>query len=485
MPVQFASAVSTAQPSLIKAVRSGLTRCFQSIQAISLQREQAVHVHGCQVWATTSPYSGQDIQSMPALVQDELESQLPMQKAMHGGDAFTYGSLNLHVDGDLGGPWPPMRVYGNALTGFGGIVDRLLVPSNRSEGPLVATEGVHVSLVYSIYNTRSDAMSDVQKDAVMLMLPSARQRLNKSVGRWPGGRTDSRDTGMHLGDDLQDTTGWQLSSWRSRLPSSQSQESSSSAPMGIPMTDHRRFLLLSDNEPYQALRRLNSVFPCCRFDGIVGGWTPFVTGYPFALFFNDQHYHGGMTGIGWRVPSTTSLQSSAMEHTGLQVLGDMMEVTQCQGNVILELNGKSPAEYLIKSMRLHPTMQGQEIYVVLDVGQRHQQVRRVLGSGAPAVGQLSVEMNGAHDLMPGQRLQFAWKSSSSNGSVMSPSAGGLVLGNLGEVAASEGQDEASAETTSLMGASSETGFIFSRRISANEFVSDVQTTQGSYLKDPL
>ena len=87
----------------------------------------------------------------------------------------------------------------------------------------------------------------------------------------------------------------------------------------------RSFFVLTDSEPYDALRTLDNVFPSAPKFGVVGAWTPFLTGRPHFLFVNDRVFHSGMVGIGYGVDSHVLDRSEhygMVHHWGVEELED-------------------------------------------------------------------------------------------------------------------------------------------------------------------
>jgi hypothetical protein len=83
--------------------------------------------------------------------------------------------------------------------------------------------------------------------------------------------------------------------------------------------------ILSDHEPYQLIETLDHHFPQATKAGLIGAATPFITGTPYTLFYNDKILPGGSIGF---VSSSVPKVTSSIQHKALEALGSPMTVTR-------------------------------------------------------------------------------------------------------------------------------------------------------------
>jgi hypothetical protein len=99
------------------------------------------------------------------------------------------------------------------------------------------------------------------------------------------------------------------------------------------------YYFLSDNTCYK-----NAHLPFGS--GLIGAWTPFVTGHPFTFFFNNQLVHSGIVGIQKPIHSNSCISNSS-----IRLLGNKQQVSKAQGNIILEISNRKPTDLLIDLMK--------------------------------------------------------------------------------------------------------------------------------------
>ncbi|KAF8468475.1 hypothetical protein JB92DRAFT_1998068 [Gautieria morchelliformis] len=81
--------------------------------------------------------------------------------------------------------------------------------------------------------------------------------------------------------------------------------------------------------------------------GLIASSTPFITGRPFTLFYDDRIYSSGAVGVGLRLPRRPT---STVNFHGLVPLSDPMKVSKSEGNLIHGLNHSSPSGMLVKAL---------------------------------------------------------------------------------------------------------------------------------------
>ncbi|KAJ3170820.1 magnesium ion transporter [Geranomyces variabilis] len=220
----------------------------------------------------------------------------------------------------------------------------------------------------------------------------------KAVGRWPDlGRGFARKTDAEA-FDLERFTTVSMGGGHVGLPRKLQaiKESSQDTPL---------LLTFSDREPHQFLETIDASFPSTTKLGLIGTMTPFVTGRPHTLYFNDKVLSGGLVGaaiVSKRI-RTTSPQPS---FTGLEALGEPLAITSCRGNIILNIDDTNAAKELLARMSNREMTAGvapeHQLYVKVTDGDTSAVYR--LTGGDPSKGTLAVDT--VKDLEVGMKIQF-------------------------------------------------------------------------------
>ncbi|KAG2186940.1 hypothetical protein INT44_003168 [Umbelopsis vinacea] len=166
--------------------------------------------------------------------------------------------------------------------------------------------------------------------------------------------------------------------------------------------------ILSDHEPYQLIETLDHHFPQATKAGLIGASTPFITGTPYTMFYNDKVLPGGSIGF---VSSTVPKVSSSVQHKALEALGSPMTVTRCRGNIILDLDETSATGLLLNLLNKGHNAKiskDKEFYLGActedaDNNVQLTSVHRVT-SGDPSKGNMSIDTT--KDFQVGQKVQF-------------------------------------------------------------------------------
>ncbi|KAF8464317.1 hypothetical protein JB92DRAFT_2071761 [Gautieria morchelliformis] len=157
------------------------------------------------------------------------------------------------------------------------------------------------------------------------------------VGRW-----NRKGTPVENMYELPDFSRSPLT-WRD----SQASEGGPQLPVGLrDRRDITTLLFLSDDAP-EGLGRSLSHIPKADKLGLIASSTPFITGRPFTLFYDDRIYSSGAVGVGLRLPRRPT---STVNFHGLVPLSDPMKVSKSEGNLIHGLNHSSPSGMLVKAL---------------------------------------------------------------------------------------------------------------------------------------
>ncbi|KAI9288163.1 hypothetical protein BC943DRAFT_273480 [Umbelopsis sp. AD052] len=167
--------------------------------------------------------------------------------------------------------------------------------------------------------------------------------------------------------------------------------------------------ILSDHEPYQLIETLDHHFPQATKAGLIGASTPFITGTPYTMFYNDKVLPGGSIGF---VSSSVPKVSSSVQHKALESLGSPMTVTRCRGNIILDLDETSATGLLLNLLNKGHNAKiskDKEFYLGActedaDNNAQLTSVHRVT-SGDPSKGNMSIDTT--KDFQVGQKVQVS------------------------------------------------------------------------------
>ena len=79
--------------------------------------------------------------------------------------------------------------------------------------------------------------------------------------------------------------------------------------------------------------------------GLIGAATPFLNGKPRTLFYRDQILTSGLIGIALK--NTTKLDM-VLHSESLVPISSRLDISRCQGNIILELANQNATKTLLK-----------------------------------------------------------------------------------------------------------------------------------------
>ncbi|KND01534.1 uncharacterized protein SPPG_03333 [Spizellomyces punctatus DAOM BR117] len=271
---------------------------------------------------------------------------------------------------------------------------------------------------------------------------------SKAVGRWPEfGRKVSEADGFDVKDFWSVSTG----GGKGLLPDALERLKGEQEKVNMLLT-------FSDREPHHLLQSLDEYFPSTSKIGLVGSMTPFITGHPHTLFFNDRVLDGGVVGAALIAPALKP--TSSVEYKGLQVLGEELVITSCRGNIILSLDGSNAAKELLSCMKGREMSAGvdsdQQLFLKVSQGD-DSTVYRITG-GDPSKGTLAIDT--VKDLCLGMRVQFMQRIGRAE--VHSPASGPIVQFVVSDVSAPlspPSTPETDATISSILCAGSEGGFV--------------------------
>ncbi|CAG8643263.1 8848_t:CDS:2 [Paraglomus occultum] len=124
------------------------------------------------------------------------------------------------------------------------------------------------------------------------------------------------------------------------------------------------FFMFSDMEPHLLLRSLDHHFPAYKKLGIIGTSTPFTTARPVTLFYNEHVLSQGVVGFSL---TPNSIGDIALQHDSLSSLGNVMKITKCRGNIILELDGLNATQLLLDYLRAENAVISKEADIYLGI----------------------------------------------------------------------------------------------------------------------
>jgi small ligand-binding sensory domain FIST len=221
---------------------------------------------------------------------------------------------------------------------------------------------------------------------------------NTSVGRW--GRVDEKERTRYQNDFIE--SGY----WKTTDNSVSTPAQPFQLPPGLEEKPSFVFIV-SDNEPDQLLQTLDHHYPDTPKVGIVGASTPFVTGMPYTLFRSEEILDGGIVGFASYEEKQLPIKTS---HGAIEPLGDPMKITNCKGNVILDLGDNGATGLLLKLIQNSDNYRkDEEFYLSVypldqEVTEENATISRIT-SGDPSRGNMSIDTTA--DLQPGQTVQVS------------------------------------------------------------------------------
>ncbi|KAJ3150449.1 magnesium ion transporter [Geranomyces michiganensis] len=287
------------------------------------------------------------------------------------------------------------------VTLIGAVVESIIADGDGGGGGGGFAHGLSVTLMDAPSPSSLSTAGDVQSVVGFIVRPEETRHVKlKAVGRWPDlGRGFSRETDAEA-FDIKRFTSVSRGGGHVGLPEKLQELKESS-------DDAALLLTFSDREPHQFLETLDTSFPSTTKLGLIGTMTPFVTGRPHTLYYNDKVLSGGLVGaaiVSKRV-RTTAPQPS---FTGLEALGEPLAITSCRGNIITNIDDTNAAKELLARMNNREMTAGvapeHQLYVkVTDRNMSSSAVYRLTG-GDPSKGTLAVDT--VKDLEVGMKIQF-------------------------------------------------------------------------------
>ncbi|KAI7852046.1 hypothetical protein BDC45DRAFT_485714 [Circinella umbellata] len=272
------------------------------------------------------------------------------------------------------------------------------------------TLGCVVDHVPSVQHGISLLIGD--KDCVPFHIPDSQERhkvRSISVGRW--GRVEDFDRLRFQGNKLNEG-GWDSFSTISRPANQVTLPSTLQTQSGVPSF----VFMASDNEPDQLLDALDYHFPDTAKVGVIGASTPFITGEPYALFCQQEILGGGI--VGFASYNDQPVNELEVKHTSLEPLGDLLTITRCRGNIILDLDQAGATGLLLELIQQGQSARiakDQEFYMGIyptDSDDLSKMTVNRITSGDPSRGNMSIDTTA--DLQVGQRVQFMKRRASDN-----------------------------------------------------------------------
>ncbi|KAH9165965.1 hypothetical protein EDB89DRAFT_2076313 [Lactarius sanguifluus] len=171
-------------------------------------------------------------------------------------------------------------------------------------------------------------------------------RPETQVGRWHAMRKKGEEESLLGSEPLLEegeNVDWERIWSRSSLAADDALPSSL---RGLRQADVHTIITLTDNAPQGLNQALSSsVRPCDQ--GLFASSTPFVTGRPYTLIFNDSVKSSGAVGLALSAGPRPVLQTA---FPGLRAITAPLTVTQSEGNLVNELDNANPTTLLISAI---------------------------------------------------------------------------------------------------------------------------------------
>ncbi|KAI8080053.1 uncharacterized protein BX664DRAFT_388996 [Halteromyces radiatus] len=223
--------------------------------------------------------------------------------------------------------------------------------------------------------------------------PQRHKARSISVGRW--GQVYDFDRFKYQDNSL-DTMGWLSFDTISQPPQQH-------VDVFLAGSQPPSFILMaSDHEPDQVLTSLDTTYPDTPKYGILGASTPFLTGSPYTMFYQDRIMEAGMIGFA-SYSSSSSSSSSLVHYPCLEPLGSSLQITRARGNIILDLDDQGATRLLLQLINQVNVSKDEAFYLGIYQDDENMTVARIT-SGDPGRGNMAVDTT--LDLQQGQRVQF-------------------------------------------------------------------------------
>lgn len=251
-------------------------------------------------------------------------------------------------------------------------------------------------------NALSILLASDQDAETRTFFSTTRGRNDKSVGRWQS--PEDRLVEKEEAKEQQDT-GWEAFIGASKSAVVNARDITT----GLEDIDPEALFMLTDHQPQHILQSLDGTFPNATKFGILGSHTPFVTGRPTTLFYNDKILSHGAVGLAFTRP----IQRAALVYPPTEAISDILTVTSANGNMVHSLNDHAAASVLLQSVR---EKSKDVLYYlgVVDANGDHSRLHQVT-AGDPARGIIGLEQSSS-GVNKGDRVQILKIIHSSNAS---------------------------------------------------------------------
>ncbi|KAH9046714.1 hypothetical protein EDB84DRAFT_1558165 [Lactarius hengduanensis] len=172
-------------------------------------------------------------------------------------------------------------------------------------------------------------------------------RPETQVGRWHAMRKKGEDKSLLGSEPLLEegeNVDWERIWSRGSLAGDDALPSSL---RGLRQADVHTIITLTDNAPQGLNQALSSSFAHATKLGLFASSTPFVTGRPYTLIFNDSVKSSGAVGLALSAGPRPVLQTA---FPGLRAITAPLTVTQSEGNLVNELDNANPTALLISAI---------------------------------------------------------------------------------------------------------------------------------------
>ncbi|KAF9410501.1 hypothetical protein BGZ94_001632 [Podila epigama] len=312
----------------------------------------------------------------------------------------------------------------DSSTVLGVVVDR--VPTKSGHG--VSTLTLSVSDTHDDNDTK-DGTSDHLLSCKPFHLSGAesrRKRLKeKSVGKWARSQ-DIEERSLDTADAWNAFKSISIGRNQVIVPDAVLPSSSPTtlSTLSTPTTK-QDILMFSDLEVHQFLEALDTSNPKADKVGLIASSTPFITGRPVTMFYNDQLVQDGVIGVSIVKNNATgndhnsTAPVSTVEYPSMSTLGPAMQITRCRGNIILELDESNATRLLLDRLQATTLTKDKEYFLATgeptvlglldrkdestDIDMTKATVYKITG-GDPSKGNMAVDT--VHDLRVGQWVQF-------------------------------------------------------------------------------
>ncbi|KAI9203229.1 uncharacterized protein BJ171DRAFT_511185 [Polychytrium aggregatum] len=287
----------------------------------------------------------------------------------------------------------------------GAVVDAVAVRSPSDPTSFAYGPGL------SITTTGGNGLGDTE--IIPFHIPPSRHRRFKAVGRWPEQLKRS-----NLEPDAGDLGFTSVSTPRLEDTHAEAADGLAFPGLGSLGGSSPIFLMFTDREPHRFLSALDRHVPKGTKFGIAGTQTPFITGTPYTLFYNDKAVPEGLVGVaitpkadGDESKNTLIIHDLEIAHPTLAPLGEPLTITNCRGNIILELDEGKASRHLLGQveayMRDAVRATDRRLYMRIwdegDEGESHDSVLLII-SGDPTKGTLALDTT--KEIVKGMKAQF-------------------------------------------------------------------------------